>query len=71
MCQNSCFPHFFVREIPMKFLENSKKFNLEKPVAVADAACCPMKISKALEANKYEYILEARLKNETVRIKEN
>jgi transposase len=53
------------------FLEKiSKKFNLEKPVVVADAGLLSNENIKALEANQYEYILGARLKNEPDRIKE-
>lgn len=54
------------------FLEKiSKKFNLERPVVVADAGLLSNENIKALEAGKYEYILGARLKNEQNRIKEN
>jgi transposase len=53
------------------FLEKiSKKFNLEKPVVVADAGLLSNENIKALEANQYEYILGARLKNEPDRTKE-
>jgi transposase len=53
------------------FLEKiSKKFNLEKPVVVADAGLLSNENINALEANQYEYILGARLKNESDRIKE-
>lgn len=53
------------------FLEKiSKKFNLEKPVVVADAGLLSNENIKALETNHYEYILGARLKNEADRIKE-
>ena len=53
------------------FLEKiSKKFNLEKPVVIADAGLLSNENIKALEANHYEYILGARLKNEPDRIKE-
>jgi transposase len=52
------------------FIENiSRKFNLNKPVVVADAGLLSNENIKALEANKYEYILGARLKNETEKIK--
>jgi transposase len=53
------------------FLEKiSRKFNLEKPVVVADAGLLSNENIKALEANHYKYILGARLKNESDRIKE-
>ena len=53
------------------FLEKiSRKFNLEKPVVVADAGLLSNENIKALEANHYEFILGARLKNESDRIKE-
>lgn len=53
------------------FLEKmSKKFNLEKPVVVADAGLLSNENIKALEANEYKYILGARLKNEPDRTKE-
>ena len=52
------------------FIENiSKKFCLNKPVIVADAGLLSNDNIKALEANNYEYILGARLKNETEKIK--
>lgn len=52
------------------FLEKiSSKFNLNKPVVVADAGLLSNENIKALKANGYEYILGARLKNETERIK--
>lgn len=46
-----------------------KKFNLNKPIVVADAGLLSNENIKALEANNYEYILGARIKNETERIK--
>ena len=47
------------------FLEKiSSKFNLGKPVVIADAGLLSKENIKALEANEYEYILGARLKNE-------
>jgi len=53
------------------FLEKmSKKFNLDKPVVVADAGLLSNENIKALESNQYEYILGARLKNESDMIKE-
>jgi transposase len=52
------------------FIEKiSLKFNLNKPVVVADAGLLSNTNIKALEVNNYEYILGARLKNETERIK--
>lgn len=53
------------------FIENiSKKFNLNKPIIVADAGLLSKNNIKALEAKKYEYIIGGRLKNETDNIKE-
>ena len=46
-----------------------KKFNIEKPIVVADAALLSQKNIKALIKNKYEYILGGRIKNETKEIK--
>jgi transposase len=52
------------------FLENiSKKFNLDKPVVVADAGLLSNDNIKALEEKQYEYIIGARLKNESDKIK--
>jgi transposase len=52
------------------FLEKiSRKFNLDKPVVIADAGLLSNENVKALKANGYEYILGARLKNESERIK--
>lgn len=52
------------------FIEKiSLKFNLNKPVVVADAGLLSNDNITALQANNYEYILGARLKNETERIK--
>lgn len=52
------------------FLEKiSAKFNLEKPIVVADAGLLSTENIKALEAKKYEYILGARIKNEPDKIK--
>lgn len=52
------------------FLEKiSRKFNLDKPVVIADAGLLSNENIKALKANGYEYILGARLKNESERIK--
>ncbi len=53
------------------FLEEmSHKFNLNKPIVVADAGLLSKENVKALEANGYEYILGARVKNESKGIKE-
>lgn len=52
------------------FLEKiSHKFNLEKPVVVADAGLLSNDNIKALQANQYEYILGARIKNESESVK--
>jgi transposase len=46
-----------------------EKFDTDKPVIVADAAMLSQKNIDALEENGYEYILGARLKNQTDAIK--
>ena len=46
------------------------KFNIDKPVIVADAALLSEKNIHALQKNGYEYILGARLKNESEDIKQ-
>lgn len=52
------------------FIEKiSQKFKLDKPVVVADAGLLSNDNIKALEANNYEYILGARIKNESEKIK--
>jgi transposase len=52
------------------FIEKiSKKFNLNKPVVVADAGLLSNDNIKALEELDYQYIIGARLKNEPERIK--
>ena len=52
------------------FIEKiSKKFNLNKPVVVADAGLLSNDNIKALEEMDYEYIIGARLKNESKKIK--
>lgn len=52
------------------FIEKiSQKFNLNKPVIVADAGLLSNSNIKALEEKKYEYIIGGRLKNETDIIK--
>ena len=47
----------------------SRKFNLDKPIVVADSGLLSKENIKALEANGYEYILGARVKNESEKIK--
>jgi len=52
------------------FIERiSLKFKLEKPIIVADAGLLSNDNIKALEAQEYEYILGARIKNEPEKIK--
>lgn len=46
-----------------------KKFFIDKPIIVADAALLSQKNIDALQENHYEYILGGRLKNETEAIK--
>lgn len=45
------------------------KFNIEKPIVVADAALLSQKNINALIEDQYEYILGGRIKNETEEIK--
>ena len=53
------------------FLEKiSTKFNLDKPVVIADSGLLSNENIKALEEKQYEYIIGARLKNESKKIKE-
>jgi transposase len=53
------------------FIEKiSRKFNLNKPVVVADAGLLSNDNIKALEEMGYEYIIGSRLKNEPEKIKE-
>ena len=47
----------------------SAKFNLSKPIVVADAGLLSAENIQSLEENGYEYILGARPKNETKEIK--
>ena len=47
-----------------------KKFELDKPIIIADAALLSQKNLDLLKAEQYEYILGGRLKNETDAIKE-
>lgn len=52
------------------FIENiSKKFNLNKPIVVADAGLLSNDNIKELECLGYEYIIGARIKNEPEKIK--
>jgi transposase len=52
------------------FLEKtSKKFKLNKPVVIADAGLLSKDNIRSLEENGYEYILGARLRNESENIK--
>jgi transposase len=52
------------------FIEKiSKKFNLDKPVIVADAGLLSNENIKALKEMDYQYIIGARLKNESEKIK--
>ncbi len=54
----------------LPFLEKiSTKFNLDKPIVVADAGLLSNYNIKALEEKNYEYIIGARLKNEPEKIK--
>ncbi len=48
----------------------SKKFNLSKPIIVADAGLLNNENIKSLELEEYEYILGARIKNESKENKE-
>jgi transposase len=53
------------------FLEAiSRKFNLGKPVVIADAGLLTSKNMAALQQGEYEYIIGARLKNESDAVKE-
>ncbi|MCX6244435.1 MAG: IS1634 family transposase [Bacteroidetes bacterium] len=52
------------------FLEKiSRKFELNKPIVIADAGLLSKENIRALESNGYEYIVGARLKNETAVLK--
>jgi len=46
-----------------------EKFDIEKPIVVADAALLSQKNIEALSDNQYEFILGGRIKNETEEIK--
>ena len=48
----------------------SEKFNLSKPIIVADAGLLSKDNLLNLEAKNYQYILGARIKNETQKIKD-
>ena len=53
------------------FLEKiATKFNLDKPIVVADAGLLSNENIKALEEKQYQYIIGARLKNEPQKIKQ-
>lgn len=47
----------------------SKKFNLDKPIVVADSGLLSKDNVEVLEKNGYQYILGARIKNESKEIK--
>jgi transposase len=47
----------------------SKKFNLSKPIVVADAGLLSSRNIKELQENNYQFILGARIKNETYLVK--
>lgn len=49
----------------------SKKFNLSKPVVIADAGLLSNDNIKQLEQNDHKYIIGARIKNESESIKEH
>lgn len=52
------------------FLEKiSRKFDLNKPIVIADAGLLSKDNIGALESNGYDYIVGARLKNETAALK--
>lgn len=48
----------------------SKKFELSKPIVVADSGLLSAENIEALEKNKYEYILGARVQSESKKVKE-
>jgi len=48
----------------------SAKFNLSKPIVVADAGILSNKNIEQLEEQKYQYILGARIKNESKKVKQ-
>jgi len=47
-----------------------QRYNLDKPVIIADAGLLNKDNISMLEANEYQYILGARIKNETQRVKD-
>ena len=52
------------------FIEKiSKKFNINKPIIIADAGLLSNDNIKALEESSYQYIIGARIKNESKKIK--
>ena len=52
------------------FLEDiSRKFSLDKPVIIADAGLLSKENITKLEKNKYQYIIGARIKNESYQLK--
>lgn len=54
------------------FIEKiTAKFKLNKPIVVADAGLLSNDNIKALEEKKYEYIIGARLKNESEKVKQD
>jgi transposase len=54
----------------LPFLEKiTEKFKLDKPIVVADSGLLSNDNIKTLEQKKYQYIIGARLKNETEKIK--
>ncbi|MFO8067519.1 MAG: IS1634 family transposase [Bacteroidales bacterium] len=62
--------HTYEGHTLIPFLKNmSKKFNLGKPVVIADSGLLSKSNINALEDNGYEYILGARIKNEKESIK--
>jgi len=55
----------------LPFLEKiASKFKLDKPIVVADAGLLSNANIKSLQAQNYEYIIGARLKNESEKIKQ-
>ena len=53
------------------FLEKiSVKFNLQKPIIIADSGLLSRKNIEALEEKQYEYIIGARIRNESKLVKE-
>jgi len=55
--------------IPM-IRQFEKRFKLNKPIVIADSGLLSKDNIKSLEDNEYEYIIGARVKNETENIKE-